>query len=99
LESFRASLTIAERLAKADPGNADWQSVLSFSHMNIGDVLRDQRYLPAALESVRASLAIRERLAKTDPDNAEWRHDLAISHVIILQLEEQIAAVKMGRRR
>ncbi|NQW09613.1 MAG: tetratricopeptide repeat protein, partial [Alphaproteobacteria bacterium] len=32
LDSFRASLAIAERLAAADPGNAGWQRDLSVSH-------------------------------------------------------------------
>ena len=40
LESYRASMDIAERLAEADPGNAGWQRDLSVSHDNIGDVLR-----------------------------------------------------------
>ena len=38
LTSYRASLTIRERLAKADPGNAEWQHDLSVSHDRIGDV-------------------------------------------------------------
>jgi tetratricopeptide (TPR) repeat protein len=83
LESYRASLAIAERLAKADPGNAGWQRDLSVSHERIGSVLRDQGNLPGALESYRASLAIRERLAKADPGNAGWQRDLAVSHGLV----------------
>ena len=74
------SLAIAERLAKADPGNAGWQRDLSVSHDKIGDVLRAQGNLPGALESYRASLAISERLAKADPGNAGWQRDLSVSH-------------------
>jgi hypothetical protein len=66
LESFRASLSIAERLAKADPGNAEWQRDLSVSHERIGDGLRAQGDLSAALESYKADLAIAERLAMAD---------------------------------
>ena len=55
-------LAIAERLAKADPGNAGWQRDLSVSHNKIGDVQREQGDLAAALTSYRASLAIAERL-------------------------------------
>ena len=58
LTSYQASLAIAERLAKADPGNAGWQRDLSVSHNKIGDVLRAQGNLPAALTSYQASLAI-----------------------------------------
>ena len=32
LKSYRDSLAIADRLAKADPGNADWQRDLSVSY-------------------------------------------------------------------
>ena len=38
LTSYQASLAIAERLAKPDPGNAGWQRDLSVSHDKIGDV-------------------------------------------------------------
>ena len=80
LTSYRASLAIAERLAKADPGNAGWQRDLSVSHDRIGDVQVAQGDLSAALTSYRASLAIRERLTKADPGNAEWQRDLSVSH-------------------
>ena len=73
-------MAIAERLAAADPGNAGWQRDLPVSHNKIGDVLRAQGDLTAALESCRASLAIRERLAKADPGNAGWQRDLPVSH-------------------
>jgi len=80
LAAYRASLAIAERLARADPGNAGWQRDLSVSHNKIGDVLVEQGNLPGALESYRASLAIAERLARADPGNAGWQRDLSVSH-------------------
>jgi tetratricopeptide (TPR) repeat protein len=80
LTSYRASLAIRERLAKIDPGNAEWQRDLSISHDRVGNVQRAQGDLPAALTSYRASLAIRERLAKVDPGNAGWQRDLSLSH-------------------
>ena len=80
LDSYQASLAIADRLAKADPGNAGWQRDLSVSHDRIGDVLVAQGNLPAALDSYQASLAIRDRLAKADPGNAGWQRDLSLSH-------------------
>ena len=67
LDSYKASLAIADRLAKADPGNAGWQRDLSVSQAKIGDVLRAQGNLPAAPDSYKASLAIADRLAKADP--------------------------------
>jgi tetratricopeptide (TPR) repeat protein len=79
LKSFRDSLAIRERLAKADPNNAGWQRDLSVSYNKVGDVLVAQGNLPEALKSFRYSLAIRERLAKADPTNAGWQHDLQFS--------------------
>ena len=80
LTSYRASLAIRDRLAKADPGNAGWQRDLSVSHNKIGDVQVEQGDLAGALTSYRASLAIAERLAKADPGNAGWQRDLSVSH-------------------
>jgi tetratricopeptide (TPR) repeat protein len=73
-------LAIMERLAAADPGNAGWQRDLAASHEKIGDVLRAQGNLPAALDRHKAVLAIMERLAAADPGNAGWQHDLSVSH-------------------
>jgi tetratricopeptide (TPR) repeat protein len=79
LESYRASLAIRERLARADAGNAGWQRDLSVSYDRIGDVQRAQGNPAAALVSYRASLAVAERLAR-DAGNAGWQHDLSVSH-------------------
>ena len=77
LQSFRDSLAIRERLAKADPDNARWQLDLSGSYIAIGKVLRSQGNREEALQSFRDSQAIRERLAKADPGNARWQSRLA----------------------
>jgi hypothetical protein len=45
----RQALTIADRLAKVDPGNAGWQRDLSVSYNKVGDVLVAQGNLAAAL--------------------------------------------------
>jgi len=80
LTSYRDSLAIAERLAKADPGHAGWQHDLSLSYENIGDVLEAQGNLPDALTSYRDSLAIAERLANDDPGDAQRQRDLSLSY-------------------
>jgi hypothetical protein len=41
-QSGDAGLAIAERLAKADPANAQWQRDLSISRSNIDNVRREQ---------------------------------------------------------
>jgi eukaryotic-like serine/threonine-protein kinase len=42
LASYQASLAIAERLAKADPGNAGWQRDLSWSYSRLAKVRAQQ---------------------------------------------------------
>jgi hypothetical protein len=46
LALFKASFAIAERLAKADPGDAEWQSDLSVSQNRIGEVLQARATSP-----------------------------------------------------
>jgi tetratricopeptide (TPR) repeat protein len=80
LKSYGDALAIMERLAKADPNNAGWQSNLSVYNAHVGGVLGAQGNFREALKSYRESLAILERLAKVDPNNAVWQRDLAISN-------------------
>ena len=58
LAAYQASLAIAERLAKADADNTEWQRDLSVSHDKIGDVLGAQGKLADALAAFQAALAI-----------------------------------------
>src|SRR5262249_17296348 len=74
---YAMALSIAEPIAKADPGNAGWQRDLSASHDRIGDVLRTQGDLPARLKEFEATHEIISRLAKSDPGNARWQRDLS----------------------
>jgi len=72
LDRYQASLAIADRLAKADPGNADWQRDRSVSHNKIGDVLVDQGNLPAALEPGSALSTLFRRAAKDGRGSHSW---------------------------
>jgi tetratricopeptide (TPR) repeat protein len=80
LATYRDAAMIAERLAKAAPGNAGWQRDLSWSYNKVGDVQVAQGDLAGALTSYRDSLATRERLAKADLGNAGWQRDIAVSY-------------------
>jgi phage tail protein X len=80
LVSYQAGLAIAERLAKSDPGVADWQRDLSQSYAKVGNMQVAQGHQPEALTAYQASLAIAERLAKADPGNARWQRDLSVSY-------------------
>ena len=74
------SLAIFERLAKADPGNVEWQRDLSVAYGKIGDVQRAHGDLAAVLKSYADSLAIAEKLTKTDPGNVDWQRDLWVCY-------------------
>ena len=58
LTSYRASLAILERLAKADPGNAGWQRDLIVSYVKLRDVTGDKMYDAQALD---IALAMQKR--------------------------------------
>jgi tetratricopeptide (TPR) repeat protein len=80
LATYHEAETVADRLAKSDPGNAGWQYDLGTSNERIGDVLMAQGNLDGALKSYQAKRDIIERLAKADPGNAGWQRDLSVSY-------------------
>jgi Flp pilus assembly protein TadD len=47
----------------------------------VGDVLKEQGDVAAALTSFSAALTIIERMATADPNNAGWQYDLSASYV------------------
>jgi phage tail protein X len=77
LAYYKEALAIADRLAKADSGNAKWQRSLSVAYSKVGDVLIAQGDMAGALVLYKYELAITERLAKADPGNAELQYGLA----------------------
>ena len=83
LKSYSDSLAIRERLAKSDPGNAQWQYDLGISNERVGDVQMAQGDLGAALKSYEARHEIISRLVKADPGNMGWQRDLSVSYANI----------------
>jgi tetratricopeptide (TPR) repeat protein len=79
-KAFRQAQTVAERLAKANPGNALAERDLAVSYGRVGNVLVDQGNLADALNAYREDLAISGRLAKADPGNAVLQRDLSVSY-------------------
>jgi tetratricopeptide (TPR) repeat protein len=97
LDSYRASLAIAETLARRDPANSVWQRDLSVSHNKIGDVLLSEGKRDEALAAYRASLAIRETLARRDPANSEWQRDLIVSQSRMAEVEPNQAKSHLAK--
>jgi len=79
-DSHRKSLTIRERLAQADPANAQAQRDLSVSYERLGDLAVQRGDLSAAQQAYHQSLEICERLAQADPANAQAQRDLSVSY-------------------
>jgi len=91
LKSFRDSLAIRDRLAKADPDNAGWQRDLALSHGRVTTVLARQGERAKALEGFQAGRAIIARLKERSPDNATLPKDLAWLEAQIAELEKAAA--------
>lgn len=76
LKSYSDGLAIIDRLANADPSNAEWQRDLSGSFAKLASVHRQSGDSAKALEAFQQGHEI-SRLTKLSPDNAVWKQDLA----------------------
>jgi serine/threonine protein kinase/Flp pilus assembly protein TadD len=77
---YQRFFEIAERLAQADPTDAQAQRDLSVSYNKLGDVSRQTGAVQEAVESYRQALEIDERLAQADPTDAQAQRDLSVSY-------------------
>ena len=91
LKAYRDGVAIIERLAKSDPGNAQWQRDLVDFYIGLGDVLKAQGNRPDALKAFRTALEIRERLAAADGDHAGGQFDLVTARWRLAQYGEDAA--------
>jgi hypothetical protein len=87
LASYQASLTIRDRLAKSDPGNAGWQRDLSVSYAKLAWTYLKAEQSAKAREALSAGRDIIARLVTQFSDQALWKRDLA-------WFDQQIAALK-----
>jgi hypothetical protein len=76
LKSYRDSLTIRDRLATSDPGNARWQHDLSVSYGKVATVEARQGAHADALIALEKGREIAVRLSRQSPDNAALKKDL-----------------------
>jgi hypothetical protein len=77
LKSFRDSLAIADRLAKADPGNAGWQHDLAISYGRVATTEAQTGARDQALSAFRRGRDIIAMLRAASPDNPTLPNDLA----------------------
>jgi hypothetical protein len=73
---YQASLAIAERLAKADPGNAGWQRDLALSCGRVAVIKLQQGIRDDALKLFRQGREIIAQLTRRSPDNATLQRDV-----------------------
>lgn len=83
--AYNTASAIAERPAKADPGNAGWQRDLAISHGRVGRILARQGKAEEAQAAFRERRAIIVKLRALSPDNATLPKLLA-------WFDEQLAA-------
>jgi tetratricopeptide (TPR) repeat protein len=73
LAAYKASLTIIDRLAKADPGNAGWQRDLAISDERLGDIYARQGERQEAIAAFERALAAYNELVRRNPGDAQSR--------------------------
>ncbi len=76
LEAARGGL---ERLTHGEPSNTPWQTSLSATQVNIGEVLREQGKLESALQAYRAGLSLAVGTASADRLDATLQRLISIS--------------------
>jgi len=77
LKTYQDGRAIRERLAKSDPGNAQWQRDLSVSYAKLADVYRGSNEMAQAREALADGRAIIGKLVEEHPDWAMWKQGLA----------------------
>jgi tetratricopeptide (TPR) repeat protein len=77
LEAHGKAAAILQELAEANPADTEFQFVLTWSHNNIGNVLRTTGNSAEALEAHGRALAIMQKLTAAHPANIEFQKHLA----------------------
>jgi cell pole-organizing protein PopZ len=86
-------------LAKADPGNAEWQHNLSGSYAKIASVYREASQPQRAREALASGRAIIARMVADHPNQAEWKQDLAEFDAQIEALENENQEAKPAQNK
>ena len=80
LKSYQDGLNIAQKLAREDPSNKEWQRDLWVSFNKIGDIQKTHDNLKGSLISYQDGLKIVKKLVREDSGNKQWQRDLSISY-------------------
>ena len=85
LTSYQASLAIGDRLATADPRNAEWQRDLALSYGRVGVVEAQKGAPDQARGMLQQGREIIARLTRQSPSNVTLSNDLAWFDAVIAQ--------------
>ena len=80
LKSYQDGLAVADRVAKADPKNAEWQQNITLIYLKVGEVFMAQGNFAEALKSYQDGLAVADVLAKSDPEHVGWQRTLSVAY-------------------
>lgn len=78
--AYQAALDTIKQLAKAEPGNTEWQSNLSTQYNLIGDLYSVLGDWDAAEIAYLTAFSVSKQLAQAEPDETKWQRDLSISY-------------------
>jgi tetratricopeptide (TPR) repeat protein len=90
IESYQASHDTCDALAKADPGNANWQFNLAISYGKLSDAYDKAGDENKSLNAAQQAQAILLRLIKLEPDNGAWKSAAAFTDRRIAYLNKQL---------
>ncbi len=88
--AFRQALELAERLAREEPDDPDWQRGLAIALSRLGDVQQERGDLAGALAHHSRALDILDELGQEQPDDRERQYDVGLAH-------ERLGAVLQAR--
>ncbi|MDX1929101.1 MAG: protein kinase [Pirellulaceae bacterium] len=102
---YENALSLFQELAAGDPTNIQFLAGLAQTHLNLGNLLRDNNSLAEALAAHERALTIRQRLASENPSVTRFQTDLSASLVsvgfLLFRLgrtEESLAAYQNALR-
>jgi serine/threonine-protein kinase len=80
MSAFKASLVLAQQLARRDSFNGQWQLGLGASHFWVGNIHYRRNDLDSALAHFTAYLRITDALVARAPDSLTYRNENALAH-------------------
>jgi tetratricopeptide (TPR) repeat protein len=77
---YQTALSLEEGWSKLAPSNMDAKMAISYSHSDIGFLLREEGNLQESLAHYRATVNIREESVAADPENARAKLSLVSAY-------------------